>query len=69
MRIERIVAYKVDVPLKDGSYAWSEGKAVGSYDSTVLRIDTDEGVSGWAEICPLDRFIYQHYAEGGVLES
>jgi cis-L-3-hydroxyproline dehydratase len=64
MIIQSIAAYQVDVPLKDGSYAWSEGKAVTSYDSTIVRIDTDEGITGWAEVCPLGPVYLPAYAAG-----
>ena len=64
MRIVRIAAYRVDLPLEEGIYAWSEGKAVASFDSTVLRIDTDEGVTGWAEICPLGPVYLPAFAAG-----
>lgn len=65
MKIERVAAYKIDLPLVDGSYAWSEHKAITSYDTTVLRLDTDTGITGWAEICPLGPVYLPAYA-GGV---
>ena len=64
MKISRIAAYKVDLPLEEGRYSWSEGKSVASFDSTVLRIDTDRGVTGWAEICPLGPVYLPAYAAG-----
>src|SRR5690606_37299147 len=64
MRIVRIAAYRVDLPLEEGSYAWSEGKAVTSFDSTILRIDTDAGITGWAEVCPLGPVYLPAYAAG-----
>jgi len=64
MRIARIAAYKVDLPLREGSYKWSGGKAVTVFDSTVVRIDTDTGITGFGEVCPLGPFYLPAYANG-----
>ncbi|MDH3297604.1 MAG: mandelate racemase/muconate lactonizing enzyme family protein [Gemmatimonadota bacterium] len=53
MRIVRVQAYQVDLPLHEGSYNWSGGKSVEVFDSTIVRIETDEGVTGHGEVCPL----------------
>jgi len=57
MKIRRIQAYRVELPLREGSYKWSGGKAVTVFDSTVVRIETDAGVIGHGEVCPLVRSI------------
>src|SRR6266568_5854829 len=64
MKIIRINAYQVDLPLHEGSYKWSGGKSVTVFDSTVVRIDTDEGVTGYGEVCPLGPFYLPAYASG-----
>ena len=64
MKITRIRAYQVDLPLHEGSYKWSGGKSVNVFDSTVVRIDTDEGVSGHGEVCPLGPAYLPSYASG-----
>jgi L-alanine-DL-glutamate epimerase-like enolase superfamily enzyme len=64
MRIQRIAAYKVDLPLYEGSYQWSGGKAVSVFDSTVVRVDTDVGITGHGEVCPLGPFYLPAYASG-----
>ncbi len=46
MRITKISAYRVDLPLHEGSYNWSGGKSVSVFDSTVVRIETDAGLIG-----------------------
>ena len=56
MRITRIRAYRVELPLHEGSYKWSGGKSVSVFDSTIVAIETDEGVTGWCEVCPLGPF-------------
>src|SRR3954469_13657943 len=71
MKIKRIRAYRVDLPLHEGSYKWSGGKAVTVFDSTVVRVETDEGVTGHGEVCPLGPFYLPAYANGvraGVAE-
>ncbi len=64
MKITRIAAYQVDLPLREGRYAWSGGKSVDVFDSTVVRIDTDEGITGWGEVCPLGPVYLPAYAAG-----
>ena len=46
MRIDKIGVYKVDLPLREGSYNWSGGKSVSVFDSTIVRIETDTGMVG-----------------------
>ena len=64
MRIQRISAYRVDLPLCEGSYQWSGGKSVSTFDSTVVAVETDDGVVGWGEVCPLGPFYLPAYAAG-----
>jgi L-alanine-DL-glutamate epimerase-like enolase superfamily enzyme len=64
MKIKRIRAYQVDLPLHEGSYKWSGGKSVSVFDSTVIEVETDAGVTGWGEVCPLGPFYLPAYANG-----
>jgi L-alanine-DL-glutamate epimerase-like enolase superfamily enzyme len=64
MKIRRILAYRVDLPLREGNYKWSGGKSVTVFDSTVVRIETDAGVVGHGEVCPLGPFYLPAYANG-----
>ncbi|MCL4138781.1 UNVERIFIED_CONTAM: hypothetical protein GTU68_040036 [Idotea baltica] len=64
MKITNIKAYQVDLPLKEGSYHWSGGKSVAVFDSTVVRIETDAGIVGWGEVCPLGPAYLAAYANG-----
>lgn len=64
MRIKRISAYRVELPLREGNYRWSGGKAVTVFDSTIVRVDTDSGLAGWGEVCPLGPFYLPAYANG-----
>jgi L-alanine-DL-glutamate epimerase-like enolase superfamily enzyme len=64
MRITRISAYRVDLPLHEGSYKWSGGKAVTVFDSTIVRVETSAGIVGHGEVCPLGPFYLPAYANG-----
>lgn len=64
MRITRIRAYRVELPLHEGSYKWSGGKSVSVFDSTIVAIETDEGVTGWGEVCPLGPFYLPAFGPG-----
>lgn len=71
MRITRIAAWQVDLPLHEGSYKWSGGKSVAVFDSTVVAVETDAGVTGYGEVCPLGPAYLPAYASGvraGLLE-
>ena len=64
MKITRIKVYQVDLPLHEGSYKWSGGKSVEVFDSTVVAIETDAGLTGHGEVCPLGPFYLPAYAAG-----
>lgn len=64
MKIKRIRAYQVDLPLHEGNYKWSGGKSVSVFDSTVVEVETDAGITGWGEVCPLGPFYLPAYANG-----
>ncbi len=64
MKITRIKVYQVDLPLHEGSYKWSGGKSVEVFDSTVVLIETDAGITGHGEVCPLGPFYLPAYAGG-----
>ena len=71
MGIKAIRAYQVDLPLFEGSYNWSGGKSVSVFDSTVVEVETTEGITGWGEVCPLGPFYLPAYAAGvraGLIE-
>lgn len=52
------------VPLTSlATYYMAAGKTCDTVDSMVLRIDTEEGVSGWGEVCPIPHYL-PAYAKG-----
>jgi len=64
MKISKISVYQIGLPLHEGTYNWSGGKSVQVFDSTVVRIETDEGITGLGEVCPLGPVYLSAYAEG-----
>jgi len=64
MHITEISAYRVELPLHEGSYKWSGGNSVSVFDSTIVEITTDSGVQGYGEICPLGPAYLPAYAAG-----
>ena len=62
MRIRRISVFRVDLPLREGSYKWSGGTSVQVLDSSFVRIDTDAGLAGHGELSPLGTFFLLAFA-------
>jgi len=64
MKITRIRCHRVELPLHEGSYKWSGGKSVQVFDSTIIAVETDAGITGYGEVCPLGPFYLPAYADG-----
>jgi cis-L-3-hydroxyproline dehydratase len=64
MKIKRIFAHRVELPLHETTYKWSGGKSVTIFDSTIVGVETDTGAVGYGEVCPLGPFYLPAYAEG-----
>jgi L-alanine-DL-glutamate epimerase-like enolase superfamily enzyme len=63
MKITKISLHQVYLPLKEGSYSWST-YSFSSFDSTIVLVETDAGIIGVGEICPLGPSYLPAYAEG-----
>ncbi|MDQ3068175.1 MAG: mandelate racemase/muconate lactonizing enzyme family protein [Acidobacteriota bacterium] len=64
MKITRVFAHRVELPLREGKYSWSGGKSVTVFDSTIVGVETDDGLIGYGEVCPLGPFYLPAYADG-----
>jgi L-alanine-DL-glutamate epimerase-like enolase superfamily enzyme len=64
MKMTRIFAHRVELPLREGSYNWAGGKSVTVFDSTIVGVETDAGLVGYGEVCPLGPFYLPAYADG-----
>ena len=64
MRITGVTAYRLEQPFRDGAYVCSGGRSALGFDSTVVRLDTDAGLTGWGEMAPLGAFYDPAFAAG-----
>ena len=64
MKITAIKVYQVDLPLKEDRYSWGDGKFVEVFDSTMVEIETDAGIIGLGEVCPLGPFYLPAFGPG-----
>lgn len=64
MRIKKISVYRKILPYVGGSYAWGPGRTLTNADTTIVVIDTDAGISGCGECCPIDGNYLAAYPEG-----
>ena len=64
MKITAIRVYQVDLPLREGRYNWSGGNFMEVFDSTLVAVETDAGITGYAECCPLGSAYLPSYAKG-----
>lgn len=52
MRISRISVWQMELPLHTPYFLSGGRLRFDTLDSTIIRIDTDDGLSGWGEACP-----------------
>ena len=64
MNIVKIKVYQIDLPLVEGRYAWADGKFVDVFDSTIVELETESGLSGVGEVCPLGPFYLPAFGLG-----
>lgn len=64
MKITAVKAWRVELPLREGRYTWSSGNFVEVFDSTVIAVETDSGLTGYGECCPLGSVYLPSYAAG-----
>lgn len=64
MKIDRISIYQVDVTIDGPGYWWAKHRGTTVVDTTVVRIDTDEGITGWGETTPLGSSYLPAYGPG-----
>ncbi|NSY41375.1 mandelate racemase/muconate lactonizing enzyme family protein [Leisingera sp. ANG59] len=64
MKITRISLWHVPLT-SHTAYHMAEGKTCDSVESVVLALDTDSGMTGWGEVCPIPHYL-PAYARGVV---
>ena len=63
-RIERVDIFGYDLTYVHGDYVMSSGRVVNRLASTVVRVRTRDGTSGFGEVCPLGTTYLPAHAEG-----
>ena len=64
MKITQIDVFQVHYRLLDHKYSWSRGQSVEAFVSNIIRISTDEDITGFGEVCPLGSAYMEAYARG-----
>ena len=62
MKITRLNLWHVPLTSHQ-TYYMAEGKNCDTVDSVVLRVETDAGIDGWGEVCPIPHYL-PAYANG-----
>ena len=62
MKITALTVWKVPLTSHE-TYYMAAGKACATVDTVILRVDTDAGISGWGEVCPIPHYL-PAYADG-----
>ncbi|WP_371878092.1 mandelate racemase/muconate lactonizing enzyme family protein [Shinella zoogloeoides] len=52
MSIKQIDVYQVDLPYSGGVYTLSGGREYRSFDATIVKVTTNDGLEGWGESTP-----------------
>lgn len=64
MKIARVDVFGYDLTYVHGTYVMSGGREITKLQSTVVRVTTDEGASGFGEVCPLGPAYLPAHAAG-----
>lgn len=64
MKINRVSIYRQDLPYVGGTYVWGRGEVIATADTTVVVIETDAGITGCGESCPIGGNYLAAYPEG-----
>ncbi|PVH28929.1 mandelate racemase/muconate lactonizing enzyme family protein [Pararhodobacter oceanensis] len=56
MKVNRITLWSVDLTSHD-TYYMAEGKTCDTVKTHVLCLDTDTGLKGWGEVCPIPHYL------------
>ena len=64
MHIRSIKAYRVQQPFTGGTYRMSKGRSADGFDSLIVEISSNTGLTGWGEMAPLGNFYAPAFASG-----
>lgn len=63
MKIREIHVYAHDLPVKNGPYRMANA-LVHALDTTLVKVVSDTGITGWGETCPVGPTYAAHHAKG-----
>lgn len=64
MQISHVDVFGYDLTYVGGDYVMSSGRVVSTLPSTLVRLTTDEGLTGWGETCALGSTYLPAFGEG-----
>ncbi|KAL5359919.1 enolase 2-phosphoglycerate dehydratase [Aspergillus floccosus] len=64
MKIAQIDVFQVDLPYTGGVYHLSAGRAYTTFDATIVRITSENGLEGWGESTPFGSTYIASHAAG-----
>lgn len=64
LKIEKIDVFQVDLPYSGGVYTLSGGREYRSFDATIVRVTTQNGLEGWGESTPFGSTYIASHALG-----
>ncbi|NOD98756.1 mandelate racemase [Ruegeria sp. HKCCD6228] len=69
MRIDKITLWSVDLTSHE-TYHMAGGKTCATETSHILRLETDTGLTGWGEVCPIPHYLpaYANGVPGAIAE-
>jgi L-alanine-DL-glutamate epimerase-like enolase superfamily enzyme len=71
MKITRIRLYRQFQPFRDGPYTVSGGRTAEGFDSAIVALESDQGLTGWGEMAPLGSYYSEAFSAGaraGIME-
>jgi L-alanine-DL-glutamate epimerase-like enolase superfamily enzyme len=64
MKIARVTVLGYDLRYAHGEYVMSGGRTITSLESTIVKLETDDGLAGYGETCPLGSTYLPAHAAG-----
>ena len=56
MKISAVDVYRVPLTSHE-TYYMSDGKTCATVDTVVVRVSTNDGITGWGEVCPIPHYL------------
>ncbi|MEO1613042.1 MAG: mandelate racemase, partial [Pseudomonadota bacterium] len=56
MRLKKLTLYQLPLTSHETDYM-ADGKACDAVVTTLVRIDADNGLTGWGEVCPIPHYL------------